>query len=152
MSRACKAAGVAMGLSSFSNSGINEVVAASEGQVSFGLQLYILRNRDLVRNVVQMAEAGGIKAILLTADSPILGTRWNETRNNFSLPPGLNFPIYGAAAALSGLSSKDVFANFNDDGHNWDRDIPWLRSITKMQIWIKGSRFSISETISKTFN
>lgn len=28
--------------------------------------------------------------------------------------------------------------NFNDDSHNWAREIPWLRSVTKMEIWIKG--------------
>ncbi|WP_460921547.1 alpha-hydroxy-acid oxidizing protein, partial [Staphylococcus aureus] len=27
---------------------------------------------------------------------------------------------------------------FNDDSHHWTRDIPWLRSVTKMEIWIKG--------------
>lgn len=28
--------------------------------------------------------------------------------------------------------------SFNDDSHNWAREIPWLRSVTKMEIWIKG--------------
>lgn len=27
---------------------------------------------------------------------------------------------------------------FNDDAHSWAREVPWLRSVTKMEIWIKG--------------
>jgi len=80
----------------------------------------------------------GCKAILLTADSPVLGVRWNETRNHLALPTGLGFPIMGQAAITAGKSSKDAFSSLNNDGHSWERDIPWLRSITKMQIWIKG--------------
>ncbi|KAJ8106140.1 hypothetical protein OPT61_g9738 [Boeremia exigua] len=30
------------------------------------------------------------------------------------------------------------FVGFNADYHSWAREIPWLRSISKMQIWIKG--------------
>jgi hypothetical protein len=101
--------------------------------------------------------AVGCKAILLTADSPVLGIRWNETRNHLALPAGLGFPIMGQAALTAGKSSKDGFSSLNgrkflyiyhateerltrslDDGHSWERDVPWLRSITKMQIWIKG--------------
>ena len=28
--------------------------------------------------------------------------------------------------------------DFNDDGHHWAKEIPWLRARTKMQIWVKG--------------
>lgn len=30
------------------------------------------------------------------------------------------------------------FKMFNDDEHSWERDIPWIRSKTKMEIYIKG--------------
>lgn len=58
-------------------------------------------------------EAVGCKAILLTADSPVLGIRWNETRNHLALPAGLGFPIMGQAAATAGKSSKDGFSSLN---------------------------------------
>jgi (S)-2-hydroxy-acid oxidase len=35
-----------------------------------------------------------------------------------------------------------------DDGHSWERDIPWLRSITKVHIWIKGGIRSQFQIIS----
>lgn len=56
MAKACAAAGVAMGISSFSSTGIEEIVAAGGRDVNFGLQLDILRNRELVYGVVKMAE------------------------------------------------------------------------------------------------
>ena len=58
-------------------------------------------------------EAVGCKAILLTADSPVLGIRWNETRNHLALPTGLGFPIMGQAAVTAGKSSKDGFSSLN---------------------------------------
>jgi (S)-2-hydroxy-acid oxidase len=58
-------------------------------------------------------EAAGCKAILLTADSPVLGIRWNETRNHLALPEGLGFPIMGEAVVKAGKSSKDVFSSLN---------------------------------------
>jgi isopentenyl diphosphate isomerase/L-lactate dehydrogenase-like FMN-dependent dehydrogenase len=49
-------AGVCMGISSFSNTGLEEVVGAGEGMVEFGLQLYILRDMEVTRSLVVRAE------------------------------------------------------------------------------------------------
>jgi (S)-2-hydroxy-acid oxidase len=54
--RACATAGVCMGISSFSNTGLEEVVGAGEGMVEFGLQLYILRDMEVTRSLVVRAE------------------------------------------------------------------------------------------------
>lgn len=54
--RACAKAGVCMGISSFSNTGLEEVMSAGEGKVEFGLQLYILRDREVTRSLVTKAE------------------------------------------------------------------------------------------------
>jgi (S)-2-hydroxy-acid oxidase len=54
--RACAKAGICMGISSFSNTGLEEVVSAGEGKMEFGLQLYILRDREVTRSLVTKAE------------------------------------------------------------------------------------------------
>ena len=54
--RACVKAGVHMGISSFSNTSLEEVIAAGDGEIEFGLQLYILRDRAVTRNLVKRAE------------------------------------------------------------------------------------------------
>lgn len=138
-SRACARKGINMGISSFSNYSMERVIAQGEGKISYAIQLYIMKNRELCKQIVQKAERNGVKAILLTADSPVLGVRWNERKNDFRTPAGVEFPIIELNTATIRASGHDqTFTVFNDDGHSWERDIPWLRSITKMQIFIKG--------------
>lgn len=138
-SRACAAIGVNMGISSFSNYRAEEVVAASGGAITHAMQLYSMKDRGLQERVIRSAEAAGCKAILLTADSPVLGVRFNEWRNDFRTPEGLAFPILEITSEKIRQTTHDTgFMSFNDDTHNWAREIPWLRERTKMQIWIKG--------------
>ena len=48
-------------------------------------------------------------------------------------------PILGRSSEqIRQTTHDDGFMSFNDDSHNWAREIPWLRSVTKMEIWIKG--------------
>ncbi len=140
-SRACAKKGVNMAISSYSNYPIEAVRSAgtSIGPISHAMQLYTMKDRTLQERIVRTAEAAGCSAIFLTADSPVLGVRYNEWRNDFRTPEGLGFPILEKTTEDIRKQTHDgVFVAFNDDSHNWDRDIPWLRSITKMQIWIKG--------------
>src|ERR1700761_771053 len=81
--RAAASVGVAMGISSYSNTECSQVVAEGDGKIDFGAQMYIYPNRGLQKSLVKRAEELGFKAIFLTSDAPILGTRWNETRNEF---------------------------------------------------------------------
>jgi len=140
-SRACAKKGVNMAISSYSNYPIEAVRSAGTtvAPISHAMQLYTMKDRALQERIVGTAEAAGCSAIFLTADSPVLGVRYNEWRNDFRTPGGLGFPILEKTTEDIRKQTHDgVFVAFNDDSHNWDRDIPWLRSITKMQIWIKG--------------
>ena len=141
-SRACAIKGVNMAISSFSNYpvvGIRKAGTAIDPGMSHAIQLYSMKDRALQERVVRSAEAAGCTAIFLTADSPVLGVRYNEWRNDFRTPEGLEFPILELTTAKIRAQTHDSgFTAFNEDAHNWAREIPWLRSITKMQIWIKG--------------
>ncbi|KIW74572.1 hypothetical protein Z517_11342 [Fonsecaea pedrosoi CBS 271.37] len=137
--RACAKVGINMGISSFSNYSVEDVVGASNGGVNYAMQMYTMKDRALQERIIQRAEAAGCKAILLTADSPVLGVRYNEWRNDFRTPQGLGFPILELTSEMIRKQTHDSgFTAFNDDSHHWARDIPWLRERTKMQIWIKG--------------
>jgi len=60
-------------------------------------------------------------------------------KHDFRTPAGLEFPILERdTEKIRKTSHDDGFMSFNDDAHSWTRDIPWLRSVTRMQIWIKG--------------
>lgn len=140
-SRACATKGVNMGISSFSNYSITDVRQAgrSVGPIAHAIQMYSMQDRALQERIIRKAEAEGCSAILLTADSPVLGVRYNEWRNDFRTPEGLSFPILELTSEKIRSQSHDGnFTAFNSDSHSWAREIPWLRSISNMQVWIKG--------------
>ena len=92
--RACKNMGVAMGLSSFATASLEEVAEASEENPRV-LQLYLFEEREKSRELLNRAKKAGFKAVFLTVDTPFLGRRNQEIRNQFKLPPHLsigNFP------------------------------------------------------------
>lgn len=140
-SRACARKGINMAISSFANYSIKEIRDAGLGvaPIKHAIQMYTLKDRSLELCIIREAERNGCTAIFLTADSPVLGVRYNEWRNDFRTPDGLGFPILGwDSERIRKQTHDDSFMTFNDDAHNWTRDIPWLRSVTKMEIWIKG--------------
>src|SRR2546421_9596172 len=85
--RAAKTTGTLFILSSLSNTAMEEVFAEAGSPRWF--QLYIYKDREITRQLVQRAEAAGAEAIVLTVDAPGLGTRERDVRNNFRLPGGL---------------------------------------------------------------
>lgn len=140
-SRACAKQKVHMGVSSFSNYSVEDVrsAASKHGHIAHAMQLYSMKDRLKQERIVKRAESSGCTAIFLTADSPVLGVRYNEHRNDFRTPEGLSFPMLEKVSEnIRAETHDDGFVGFNSDSHSWAREIPWLRSITKMQIWIKG--------------
>ncbi|KAF2486502.1 L-lactate dehydrogenase [Neohortaea acidophila] len=92
--RACMTAGVPMGLSSFATHSLEEV-AAQGGENPKVLQLYLFEEKEHSRRLIARAKKAGFKAVFLTVDTPMLGRRNEEIRNQFTLPPHLeigNFP------------------------------------------------------------
>ena len=83
--RACKKAGVPMGLSSFSTSTLEDV-ASAQGSSTRVLQLYLFEAREQSRKLIARAKQAGYKAVFLTVDTPMLGRRNLEIRNQFKLP------------------------------------------------------------------
>jgi L-lactate dehydrogenase (cytochrome) len=107
--------------------------ARREGQIQF-FQLYVNRNRNITKKIVQAAEQKGCKALFITVDAPQLGRREKDMRVKFvHAPPDLQDEKdirrdQGAARAIS---------SFIDTGLCW-KDLEWFRSITKMPIILKG--------------
>ncbi|CAJ0552399.1 Ff.00g063780.m01.CDS01 [Fusarium sp. VM40] len=140
-SRACAKRGVHMGVSSFSNYSVEDIRAAglAVGSLHHVMQLYSMQDRVAQLRIIKRAEKAGCTAIFLTADSPVLGVRYNELRNDFRTPEGLALPMLERTSeAVRAQTHDDGFTSFNSDSHSWANEIPWLRSVTKMQIWIKG--------------
>ncbi|RMZ77369.1 hypothetical protein DV737_g4375, partial [Chaetothyriales sp. CBS 132003] len=140
-SRAAARRNVNMAVSSFSNYSVEEVRAAGLdiGPIEHPMQLYSMKDRQKQMRIIKRAEKAGCKAIFLTADSPVLGVRFNELRNDFRTPDGLNLPMLEKTSdMIRSQTHDDGFIAFNSDSHSWAKEIPWLKSVTKMEIWIKG--------------
>lgn len=130
-----------MGVSTFSNYSVEEVRSAGleVGPLQHVMQVYTMQDRSAQLRIIRRAEAAGCVAIFLTADSPVLGVRHNESRNDFRTPEGLALPMLERTSeAIRATTHDEGFTSFNSDSHSWAREIPWLRSVTKLQIWIKG--------------
>lgn len=138
--RAAKAAGTLFVLSSLSNTAMESVFAQAACPRWF--QLYIYKDREITRALVQRAEAAGAEAIVLTVDAPGLGTRERDARNRFRLPEGLlveNLAPLGKGdfpqVQGSGLAAY-VQANFKQD-LGFD-DLDWLCGVTRLPVVVKG--------------
>ena len=83
--RACKDAEIAMGLSSFATNTLEDVAKAIGGHPHV-LQLYLFEEREHSKKLIQRAKKAGYKAVFLTVDTPMLGRRNMEIRNQFKLP------------------------------------------------------------------
>ena len=87
VARAAERAGVPYSLSTLSTRSIEEVAQASSGTRWF--QVYMWRDRGLVKEMVDRAAAAGYEALILTVDTPVLGRRERDVRSGFTLPPKL---------------------------------------------------------------
>jgi (S)-2-hydroxy-acid oxidase len=129
-----------MTLSSWATCSVEEVASTGPGIRFF--QLYVYKDRNVVRQLVKRAEEAGFKAIALTVDTPRLGRRESDIKNRFALPRGLTLKNFEGLdlgkinkTADSGLAS--YVAGQVDQSLSW-KDIKWLQSITSLPILVKG--------------
>jgi 4-hydroxymandelate oxidase len=131
------AAGAVLVISSLSNATVEEVAAAAAGPLWF--QLYVQPDRAFTRDLVQRVEAAGCKAICITVDTPVLGTRYREVRDHFGLSEGLDRAnLRGCkGATASRLDESGVYSEVLDATLTWE-SIDWIRSFAKVPILLKG--------------
>lgn len=77
--------GVPFTLSTMSICSIEDV--ASVTKKPFWFQLYVMRDRDFINNLIDRAKAAKCSALVLTLDLQILGQRHKDIRNGLSAPP-----------------------------------------------------------------
>ncbi|PIA88906.1 Hydroxyacid oxidase 1 [Cercospora beticola] len=139
VSRAAAKHNIAMGLSSYATEPLESVIAEG-GSNPYAMQLCVLRNREISHQMIRRAEEAGYKAILVSVDTPLLGRRLNEHRNEFTLPEDMGWPnlLSDGKKELTGRSSAEDNDTDFDPTLTWETAVPWLRRQTKLQIWLKG--------------
>lgn len=120
--------GVGYILAMGSSVALEEVAPVVEGW----FQLYPLRNRDVMADLVHRAETAGYQAICVTVDTPVVGTRHRDRANRFSSDvPSANFDRY------PGLAGAQSFLSLLDDRADWSI-LEVLRDWTHLPIVVKG--------------
>ncbi len=159
VARAAAARGLPFTLSTLGTRNIEEVGAVSDGPKWF--QVYVWRDRGLVRDMVDRAVAEGYEALMVTVDTAMFGRRERDVRRGFTLPPtiglgtildGIRHPAWtwaflrggpitfsnvaGQAQGTAVTLSDWVNSQF-DTSLSW-QDLEWLRGITDLPVMIKG--------------
>jgi 4-hydroxymandelate oxidase len=145
--KAANQAGTMMILSTLSTKSIEEVSeirTAHNPNIGQIFQLYVHRDRELTRSLVERAYAAGFCAICLTVDTPMLGQRERDSRNKFTLPPELELANFRTTKlALDGEIQQTESGLFTyvqqqiSPAITW-ADIDWLASISPLPIMVKG--------------
>ncbi|GGD57691.1 FMN-dependent L-lactate dehydrogenase LldD [Croceicoccus mobilis] len=81
--RAARGAGVPMCLSTVSICSIEEVSKCAD---PFWFQLYVIRDRDFMKDLIARAKAAGAEALIFTVDMPVPGARYRDAHSGMSGP------------------------------------------------------------------
>ncbi|MCF6327423.1 MAG: alpha-hydroxy-acid oxidizing protein [Devosiaceae bacterium] len=159
--KAAEKFGVPFVLSTMSICSIEDVKSVTKKP--FWMQLYVLRDKDFVKNLLDRAKNAGCSALVLTMDLQILAQRHKDLRNGLSAPPKftpkhvwqmatrpfwcwnlLKTPrrtfgnIVGHAKGVGDLSSLGSWtAEQFDPELSWD-DVAWIKDYWGGKLIIKG--------------
>ncbi|MBO0826309.1 MAG: alpha-hydroxy-acid oxidizing protein [Streptosporangiales bacterium] len=86
--RAAQTADVTYALSTMGTTSIEDV-AAEGPHARKWFQLYVWRDRDAGKELIQRALEADYEALVLTVDTPIAGARMRDVRNGLTIPPSL---------------------------------------------------------------
>lgn len=153
---AAAAAGIPFTLSTMGTRSIEET-AASSGDGDRWFQLYLWRDRDRARDLIERAAASGYGALVVTVDTPVAGQRLRDVRNGMTIPPQLTPKTVVDAAWrpewwFNFLTTDPLtFASLSDSAGDLPsiingmfdptlslKDLEWIRSAWKGQLFVKG--------------
>lgn len=150
-------------LSTLGTRSIEEVADAGAGGRNW-FQVYVWKDRELVRNMIERAAACGYEALVITVDLAVPGRRERDVRNGMTLPPklGIDMLLDGMRrpswtwrfitaepitfSNVVGLTDHDgssavalssLISDQFDASLSWS-DIEWFRSVWDGPIIIKG--------------
>jgi L-lactate dehydrogenase (cytochrome) len=159
--RAAQAAGIPFCLSTMSICSVEDVAAAVSAP--FWFQLYLMRDRGFVRDMIDRVLAAGCSALVVTMDLNMLGQRHCDIKNGMSVPPRVTLgnalsvavrPAWALsilrgkrrnfgnlAGHIGSASNVTTLAQWTstqfDPSLNWT-DIEWVRDIWPGKIILKG--------------
>ena len=136
---------------------------AAHTKTPFWQQIYLMRDRGFIKNLMGRAHALGCPVLVLTVDLPIIGDRHKDARNGLSAPPKLtakniiNMAMHSRwcmgmlgtrrhslgniVGHVNGVASMETLAEWSakqfDPTFTWT-DVQWVRDNWPGQLVIKG--------------
>ncbi|WP_018681760.1 alpha-hydroxy acid oxidase [Actinokineospora enzanensis] len=140
--RAAGAAGALFVAGMFASTDLAEIAAAATGPL--WMQLYWLRDRGALLDLVGRAEAAGYGALVLTVDTPRVARRFRDLRSGFTLPPDVRAvnvdPALMAASHVTEAGTSAIERHSRerfDPTITWS-DLSWLRERSTLPLVLKG--------------
>ncbi|MEX2035079.1 MAG: alpha-hydroxy acid oxidase [Xanthobacteraceae bacterium] len=159
--RAAQAAGIPYTLSTMSICSIEDVAGAVDKP--FWFQLYVMRDRGFIRELIQRAAAAKCSALMLTVDLQVLGQRHCDVRNGLTVPPEIKLRnvidiatkpawalsilkakrktfgnLAGHVKDMTNINSLAAWtANQFDPTLSW-KDVEWVKSLWPGKLILKG--------------
>jgi L-lactate dehydrogenase (cytochrome) len=159
--RAAQAAGIPFTQSTMSICSIEDIAAAVDKP--FWFQLYVMKDRGFIKELIQRAAAAKCSALVLTVDLQVIGQRHQDIKNGMTVPPewSLSKLIDFATKPtwVSGVlrGKRRTFGNIAGHVKNTDdlnrlsewtasqfdtslswKDLDWIRSIWPGKLILKG--------------
>jgi L-lactate dehydrogenase (cytochrome) len=159
--KAALAAGIPFTLSTMSIGSIEDVAEATGKP--FWFQLYVIRDREFIKDLLARARAANCNALVLTVDLQVLGQRHRDIKNGMTVPMQIKLsnvidtamkPRWLASMArakrktfgnlaghVKGMESVNSLAEWTnsqfDPALNW-KDVEWIKSQWPGKLIIKG--------------
>ena len=159
--QAAAKAGIPFTLSTMSIASIEDIAANTSKP--FWFQLYVMKDREFVKALINRAKAAKCSALVLTLDLQILGQRHKDLKNGLSAPPKLTIPnilnmmtkprwcmgmlgtkrhtfgnIVGHVRGVEDMSSLSAWtAQQFDPTLSWE-DVEWIREQWGGKLIVKG--------------
>lgn len=165
LARAATAAGIPFTLSTVSNMLLEDVAARARetGDARMWMQLYVMNDRAVARNIVERADKAGYEALVFTTDANVFGYREWDRRNyrepgKLTLRNMMNVPLHPRWAwdvlrhgipwfdnivdfmppeARSASGGVAFFPRLFAPNLSWD-DVAWIRDAWPRKLLIKG--------------
>ncbi|KAM7206894.1 cytochrome b2, mitochondrial [Naviculisporaceae sp. PSN 640] len=134
LTRAAKKHNVIQMIPTLASCAFDEIMDAAQGDQVQWLQLYVNKDREITKRIVQHAEKRGCKGLFITVDAPQLGRREKDMRSKFT---DEGSDVQRGTTTDGSQGAARAISTFIDPALSWG-DIPWFQSITKMPIVLKG--------------
>lgn len=130
------AAGAPYVVSSYSTTAFADIAAGTDGPLWF--QLNPLPDPAYMRETVRSVAAAGARAVAVTLDTPVAGTRDRQGWNGLDLPDGLTYPMLGRyAGARPDPAVRSIYRPALDAGFTW-ADLAALIADSPVPVVAKG--------------